>query len=465
MLSFAIYWRYHFETSDLYSKFIDPVRSAIPQHLLRHPVIVEEGLISESTAQMLLGLIYKQRVFDNVINADLKRGSVKATHEHIGEATPKLPNGACAHPFLTPAVGNSTDCVLPGRVDVGRHFVQYGGPDAMREGHKSMVNRLSSFFRYYVGPKSLDELSPGIKALFEDEKFKTAATAVCPNHKQFLDPFQFNFVIQVPGQTVAVHTDAPYFWGASRQLFPQWLLVVMVFSNLFQQQFIDQVQVVAYLSNIDTKESSTGGQFLFYRNNDEGGKYESVDANYRAGNAVDGSKVVHAARVYRPEARVPSLPKDQESSLVYSGGGEKWHLQLEGETVATYNTSDLRISIVYRARCFAHEEERDAYHSQTGGNGGMQLEHVLQKLVDKMDADENEGGLFEGSMDNDRSVERKQSLLENTPEKRLALAIRLMDHYIKYPLPTRSAAPRVPLNHCALPKLLPSWLGGSLEIC
>ena len=196
MLSFAIYWRYHFETSDLYSKFIDPVRSAIPQHLLRHPVIVEEGLISESTAQMLLGLIYKQRVFDNVINADLKRGSVKATHEHIGEATPKLPNGACAHPFLTPAVGNSTDCVLPGRVDVGRHFVQYGGPDAMREGHKSMVNRLSSFFRYYVGPKSLDELSPGIKALFEDEKFKTAATAVCPNHKQFLDPFQFNIIIQ-----------------------------------------------------------------------------------------------------------------------------------------------------------------------------------------------------------------------------------------------------------------------------
>ena len=132
VLLFAIYWRYNFETSDIYSKFIDPVRSSIPQHLLKHPVLVEEGLISENTAQMLLKLIYKQRVFDNVLNADLKSGAVKATHEHIGEATAKLPNGACAHPFLIPAVGNSTYCVLPGRVDVGRHFVKYGGPDATR---------------------------------------------------------------------------------------------------------------------------------------------------------------------------------------------------------------------------------------------------------------------------------------------------------------------------------------------
>ena len=464
-LSYAVYWRYNFETSDFYTKIIDPIRCAIPKHLLSHPVIVEEGLISETTAQMLLGLIYKQQTFDNVINADLKRGAVKATYEHIGEATPQMQNGGCAHPFLTPAVGNNSECVLPGRVDVGRHFVQYGGPDAMREGHKSMVNRLSSFFRYHIGMQSLNELSPDIKGMFEDEKFKGAATAVCPKHKQFLDPFQFNFVIQVPGQTVALHTDAPYFWGASRQLFPQWLLVVMTFSNLFKEQFIDQVQVVAYLSKIDTTDPTTGGQFLFYRDNEESGEYDYASANYRAGNAVDGSKVVHAARIYRPSAQVPTLPKDKESTLVYSGQGEEWLLQLEGKTIATYKTDDLRISIVYRARCFAHEEERDAYHAQTGGNGGMQLEGVLRKLVDKMDADEHEGGLFEGSKDNDRAGERKAGLLENSPEKRLQLAIKLMDHYIRYPLPTREAAPTVPLNYCALPKLLPGWLGGNLEIC
>jgi hypothetical protein len=40
-----------------------------------------------------------------------------------------------------------------------------------------------------------------------------------------------------------MHLDAPYFWGASRVSVPQWLLVSMVFSGLFQDKFVDQVQV------------------------------------------------------------------------------------------------------------------------------------------------------------------------------------------------------------------------------
>jgi hypothetical protein len=41
-----------------------------------------------------------------------------------------------------------------------------------------------------------------------------------------------------------MHLDAPYFWGASRVSVPQWLLVSMVFSGLFQDKFVDQVQVL-----------------------------------------------------------------------------------------------------------------------------------------------------------------------------------------------------------------------------
>jgi hypothetical protein len=70
---------------------------------------------------------------------------------------------------------------------------------------------------------------------------------VCPAQKQVLDPFQFNFILQVPGQTVAAHIDGAYFWGATRFQYPQWLLAVMVFSGLFKEQFVDQVQVVGYL--------------------------------------------------------------------------------------------------------------------------------------------------------------------------------------------------------------------------
>eukprot|EP00966_Prymnesium_polylepis_P304073 7024961-Prymnesium_polylepis.1 len=40
---------------------------------------------------------------------------------------------------------------------------------------------------------------------------------------------------------------------------------------------------------------------------------------------------------------------------------------------------------------------------------------------------------------------------------RKALAIKIMDTFIRYPLPDRSVR-LVPYNYCALPRLLPSWV-------
>ena len=94
----------------------------------------------------------------------------------------------------------------------------------------------------------------------------------------------------------------------------------------------------------------------------------------------------------------------------------------------------------------------------------MHLEDILERLVDHMDAEEHIGTLYEGS--NDIGASRRKELLESTPEKRLKLAFQLMDFYLKYPLPSRSAQPLLPYNWCALPRMLPTWLGGGLfEIC
>lgn len=104
-----------------------------------------------------------------------------------------------------------------------------------------------------------------VDRLFSSRAFQDAALKVCPKNKRFLDPFQFNFIMQgtkvveiqnsriflitnspilVPGQTVAEHVDAVYFWGATRFQVPQWLLAVMQYSGLFQKEFIDQIQVL-----------------------------------------------------------------------------------------------------------------------------------------------------------------------------------------------------------------------------
>ena len=121
---------------------------------------------------------------------------------------------------------------------------------------------------------------------------------------------------------MAVHLDAPYFWGASRYHFPQWLLVCMVFSDLFYQQFVHQVQVVGYLHQWrvgQDKKVGAGGEFVFF-NKQKGEEIDNkADASVSnsssssssihhlvtgeaipyplSGTLVDGSKVLHAAKV------------------------------------------------------------------------------------------------------------------------------------------------------------------------
>ena len=53
--------------------------------------------------------------------------------------------------------------------------------------------------------------------------------------------------MQVPGQAVPMHYDSPWFWGASRFTMPQWLLVVMEQSKLWEPAVVRQLQGVAYL--------------------------------------------------------------------------------------------------------------------------------------------------------------------------------------------------------------------------
>jgi hypothetical protein len=45
---------------------------------------------------------------------------------------------------------------------------------------------------------------------------------------------------------------------------------------------------------------------------------------------VDGSKVMHAAKIFKPQVKAPHLPKDKSSNLVYVGE-DNWELQIDGQ--------------------------------------------------------------------------------------------------------------------------------------
>jgi hypothetical protein len=152
-----------------------------------------DEFLSHGHFDSLNSIIRDMRDFPSNIDADLQTGGFVAKHEHIGEAEPIGEGGVCNHPFLVPNLAK-TECILPQRVDIGRHFVLTGGPDAIREPYEKMISRLTSFGRYMFN--KVDDY-PTVKALFDQESFQLAAKSICPEDEQVLDPFQFNFIMQV----------------------------------------------------------------------------------------------------------------------------------------------------------------------------------------------------------------------------------------------------------------------------
>lgn len=415
-------------------------------------ILYDEHLLDDQQAKDLRALIRDIADFPNNV-ADTKH--YETFREHIGEAEPMGPDGVCAHPYLVPNK-DKTLCVLAGRsgslapnaflgialrrlstpfpaalpragrVDIGRHYILTGGNAGLKESYETLVSRLLSFGRYMFDVSEY----PVVEGLFASPRFQSAATTVCPKDKQVLDPFQFNFIMQVPGQTVASHIDGVYFWGADRFSYPQWFLAAMKFSGLFDDKFIDQVQVVAYLHEWTDHNNTRGGHFVYWDNE---GPPKRVFADFKAGSAVDGSKIVHAAEVYRHEVPVPILEKSAENVLRYKGD-DVWHIESNGKLVATYDEDDIRQTIVYRARCFANEEEREHFHNFPEDER-MSLEYILGKFTEDL--------IAKGKLSEERAAEIS----------RIDLALLLMDVYIKYPLP---AKPFIPYNYCAASRLMPA---------
>jgi hypothetical protein len=405
-------------------------RSWIPPHLSNHPVFYRRHLVPESIAVDLRELMHNFSSFPS--NVGTKGTGFIPQHPHIGEAVPINLDGSCNHPYLFPSV-DKTMCHLPERTDIGKHYIMTGGFEGSKENFNDLLDRVSSFTRYTF----VQDLKayPPIEKLFASEEFQSAALSVCPDGKKTLDPHQFSFIVQVPGQTVAMHLDAPYFWGATRFQFPQWLLASMAASNLFSDQFIDQIQVVAYLHKWSPKAGNDGGEFIYYSNDSYIGM---VAPEPLSGSIVDGSKTFHAAKVYMPHVKAPSQPKGTDCTLLYvpDEDGDMWEVRCDGNTMGRYSEDQLRMSLVYRARCFESAAARDRYHSLSSAEM-MTLSGILHVFEHDL--------VKRGIIAPDR--------IDVLPK--LDLAFLIMNTYINYPLPPLTNA-IFPVNYCALTKY--AWL-------
>ena len=422
-----------------------PARQSIPAHMRGHPIVdAGQGFLDVNVVE---GLLNMTRRIGRIRTASREYDSYATLADHIGEAVPPVVHEAngrltCPEPFLMPN-GDQTLCVFPGRSDVGRHYVRSGGIEARKEPFEVLVSRVQPFQTMLFNWSDYQVA----EELMKDDKFVDLARAVCPKERQFLDPFQFNLVVQVPGQTVAAHIDAPIFRRATRKTLPQWLLAAMVFSGLFRSDFIDQVQLVGYYHK--WTDADRAGKFYFW-NDDRAVPYESDPVSGSA-NSVDGSKVVHAAGLYMPHRAPPVLSKDDKNELVYlglQGGGDgnvkhMWGIEVNGVVRYTYPESDLRFSAVYRARCFTHAQAKEAFLDDVAKRP-WNVDEVLRTF----EKDMKRQGTWPFA-----ATESVSSADVATPRGRYLLGLAIMDAYVRYPY---SPTALLPFNYCALDRLVPA---------
>ncbi len=148
---------------------------------------------------------------------------------------------------------------LTQRHDAVLNHLRTGGRRRRDEPIAQLAARTNYFreeYAYGTAP-----LIDGIEPFLFHESFVDAARRV--HGRAVIEPAIVFANLMVPGQELAVHTDVPEFRGANRKLHPQWLLVAMRHSGLFEEWRMPIATGVAWFHDADATNEK-GGEFAFW---------------------------------------------------------------------------------------------------------------------------------------------------------------------------------------------------------
>jgi hypothetical protein len=288
---------------------------------------------------------------------------------------------------------------LTQRHDAVMNYIRSGG----RHGRHDSPDRLAArtnYFReeYAYGTQPLID---GVEPFLFHDGFADAARKI--HDRPLIEPAIVFANLMVPGQELALHTDVPEFRGANRKIHPQWLLVAMRHSGLFEDWRMPIATGVAWFH--DCK----GGEFAFYPDG-PGGHAVAHEVTFNTGLLIDTDSVFHGVDpIDLPTGELPPLAPGMH--LVFDGD-DGWSVRKGEEVVASYRWDQLRFSISWKAYCFADEAERDAWKSHTDD---LDLAWTLARIVDDL---------------------RDRGRITGTTPPQRELAETIIDEYIEFPTPS-----------------------------
>ena len=247
---------------------------------------------------------YRYRLFDPVLSA-AEADAMLRLCERFGRY--KMYSSEAAEAEIGQGLAQRHDAVM--------NFIKTGGRRGEGGSVEEVVAR-TNYFReeYAYGDRVVIE---GIEPFLHHQGFVEAAKAI--HGRPVIEPAIVYANILVAGQELAVHTDVPEFRGANRRKFPQWLMVVMHHSGLFDAWRMPIVTAVSWWNRC------RGGEFVYYPEGAAGAPESTMVCR----RSVRDRPRLHHGRADRE--RLHALRRCHWRLLVVAAGArpEFWHQELE----------------------------------------------------------------------------------------------------------------------------------------
>ena len=364
-------------------------------------------------------------------------------------------------------------------LDVGMHFVKTGGFNGHIEYYERMVARIIPFRKRLIiqqsqTPNSVYSSFINLKNLeeFNTVDFKEKMNAICADNTIFhtknvnknaivSEMFQLDLLLILPGQELPMHLNVPYFWSADRNNLPQWLLVLMKRSRLFNNIFIPQVQGINWINFDESFKpvesefvdlNGDGGDFYFYPylplsskradgsteySKENISKYVILKSVPNSAIMLDGAQIIHGVDRYKPNELPPLFGHNHHYRINFDKSADRWYLyDSQNSYLKSYYKADVKILVVWNAHCFADEAERENFH-----NFANRQDLSLSSIIE----------VFKNDL-------RKRNRLPSENIEPLELWTVALKEYLKYPINRHQQNSTIfGINYCLLPNLVPRW--------
>jgi hypothetical protein len=288
------------------------------------------------------------------------------------------------------------------RHDAAMNHLTTGGRLGRMENPSKVMARINLFRSIFFEQGQVR--LPGIEPLISNPSFLEASAEL--TGRPLVRPTMLYANVLVPGQELPVHTDTPEYRGLDKWKVPEWFLVSMYHSGLFEEHRRHVAAGVAFFNDCD------GGDFVLYPDG-PAGEPAAVPPRFDTAVHFDADGIFHGVdRVGGEDA--PAPPVEPGAELTYDESDERWHLSRDGVERASYGWSEVRLSVQWKANCFRDEAEEELVAS---GRDDLSQEGVIERFVADL---------------------RERGRITDRPEDD-ALARMIVAEYVKFPEPAATS--------------------------